>query len=117
MWSRLMSRVSLGVFLASSSGVWAHPPQFVECPELNFLAPACDVPAEEVEQPPAPPVPEPPLFTLQTMRPDTPPLMLKAMNDLTDATIDAYLDWEQRYLARAFEFEARVKHRRQQRQR
>ena len=112
------SPLILVLTLASSPVVFAQPLQFVECPEVNLLASACD---EVVEQEDSLShrlhAPEPPLFTLRTMRPDTPPLMMQAMNDLTDANLDAYLEWEQRYLTRTFEFEARLKQRRQQRKR
>lgn len=97
----------------------AQQPQFLECPEVNLLGSACEGAVQEDDRGPrpAPPVPEAPLFTLQTMHPSTPPLMIKALNDPSDANLDAFLDWEHRYLARTLEVETRLKHRRQERKR
>ena len=83
--------------------------QFLECAEINLLGPACDETVMEQELSQAPPAPEPPLFTLQTMRPDTPPLLLKVFNDPSDANIAAYKAWQHRYLSRTFEVERRLK--------
>lgn len=92
----------------------------IECTEVNFLGAACDDNEDAVkviDDDVSDVSPPPPLFTLQTMRPDTPPLLVKAYNDPTDANIDAYLEWEHRYFSQALAADARIKHRRQQRQR
>ena len=110
-------RASLVLVLASTTWVSAQPLQFLECAEVNLLGNACDEAAvqDETTRAPSLPAPEPPLFTLQTMRPDTPPLLVNVFNDPSDATIDAFLDWEHRYLSRAFEVEQKLKLRRQRR--
>lgn len=103
-------RVGLVLLLVSPAVAWVAPVQFLDCPEVNLLGPACahDL-GEEPGVAPAPRVPEEPLFTLQTMRPDTPPLLLKVFNDPSDANIAAYKAWQQRYLRQMFEVERRLK--------
>ena len=97
--------------------VLADPVRLVDCTEVNLLADACAAEDEHPTEEVLPQAPPPPLFTRQTMRPDTPPLLLKAMNDPTDANLDAYLDWQHQYLSRTLEVEAKLKQRRQQRNR
>ena len=114
--------IAAGILWGLLTGVaWTNTVHLIECTEVNFLGAACDddedavkVIDDDVSDVSPPP---PPLFTLQTMRPDTPPLLVKAYNDPTDANIDAYLDWEHRYVSQALAADARVQQRRQQRHR
>ena len=119
MLSGFVWHASLALLVLSSSVAAAQPLQFLECAEVNLLSPACTgngVEEDEGTSAP-PPAPEPPLFTLQTMRPDTPPLLVKVFNEPTAANIEAFLAWEHRYLARTLEVEALLQQRRQQRKR
>ncbi len=107
----------LVALLTAMSGVsHADPLQLLPCTEVSLLSPGCEegveseVDAQAVR-------PEPPLFTPQTMRPDTPPLLLKVFNDPTDANIQAYLAWERRTFTRVFEVDAKLKQARHERKR
>jgi hypothetical protein len=84
-----------------------------------LLGPACESPGvlEDQGPSPAPAAPEPPLFTLQTMHPSTPPLLVQVFNDPSDANIERYLEWEHRYLSRILEVDARLKQQRKERKR
>lgn len=102
--------ISLACILVSSTLVWSQSPQFLDCVEVNLLAPGCDeATVDEPRTPPVPPVPDEPLFTLQTMHPSTPPLLVKVFNDPSDANIAAYKTWQHRYLSRTLEVERRLK--------
>lgn len=105
---RRLLAAALCTVVYGSYGV-ADALQLVECPEVNFLAPACHEVSREQEPSQGLSTPEPPLFTLQTMRPDTPPLLLKVFNDPSDANIAAYKAWQHRYLSRMLEVEQRLK--------
>lgn len=94
----------------------ADPLQLLACTEVHLLGPGCEEGVESEADIPAA-RPEPPLFTPQTMRPDTPPLLLQVFNDPSDANIQAYLAWEQRYFARVFAVDAKLKQARQERKR
>ena len=115
--SGILWRTTLALLLASSPAAMAQPLQLLDCAEVNLLAVACEesVVGDEPAPADAPPAPAPPLFTLQTMRPDTPPLLVDVFNDPSDANIAAFLEWEHRYLSRAFEVEEKLKRHRQQR--
>jgi hypothetical protein len=102
-------RTAVGLVLVSSTVAGAQPLQFLECSEVNLLGPACDEAVVDQESSHLPPAPEPPLFTLQTMHPNTPPLLLKVFNDPTPANIAAYKAWERRYHRRMFEVEQLLK--------
>jgi hypothetical protein len=95
----------------------AQAVSLVECTEVNLLGPSCEGREVRVESEPSAPgeAPISPLFTPQLMHPNTPPLLRKAYNDPTDANIDAYLDWEDRYHSALVYGDTRVKQRRQQR--
>jgi hypothetical protein len=67
------------------------------CPQVQFFTDPCaGVPPPSPVPAPAPLVPEEPLFPKETVSPYMPPLMLKWLNDPTEANLDAYLDWQER---------------------
>jgi hypothetical protein len=72
--------------------------QLLACPQVQFFTDPCafvppPMPGAGIG---APGVPEEPLFPKETVSPYMPPLMLKWLNDPTDANLDAYLDWQER---------------------
>ena len=57
---------------------WAQDVRLLDCAQVQFFGPAC-VPVTPLPPAPAPPTPPPaPLFSPETMAPDTPPLLLQA---------------------------------------
>lgn len=95
-----------------TGGAWSQPVQFLDCPHVSFVGPAC-VEMEDLEISPPPPAPVVyPLFAPQTMAPDTPPLLLKFLDDPTADNADAYLEWEAARLAAIQAGEALLQRRR-----
>lgn len=115
----LVWRTSLVLLLMRPLLAHAQPLVLVPCTEVNLLGTACDEdePLDVPGASPFPQAPEPPLFTLQTMHPSTPPLLIKVYNDPSPANRKAYLDWEKRYLGRIFEVDALLQEDRQQHKR
>ena len=80
---------------------WAQDVRLLDCAQVQFFGPAC-VPVAPL--PPAPPTPPPaPLFSPETMAPDTPPLLLKVLEEPTVEHAQAFLAWQQRRAARLAE--------------
>ena len=80
---------------------WAQDVRLLDCAQVQFFGPAC-VPVAPL--PPAPPTPPPaPLFSPETMAPDTPPLLLKVLEEPTVEHAQAFLDWQHRRAARLAE--------------
>jgi len=95
----LMAAVLCGWFTAPA---WGQNLHLLDCPEVQFFGPAC------VSTPPPTPTPPPaprpaPLFSPETLAPDTPPLLLKVLEEPTLENARAFLDWQQRRMARVQE--------------
>lgn len=74
---------------------WAQDVRLLDCAQVHFFGPAC-VPVVPLPSAPPPPVPAgAPLFSPETMAPDTPPLLLKLFDEPTVANAQAFLDWQQ----------------------
>jgi hypothetical protein len=79
---------------------WTQDVRLLDCAEVQFFGPTCMsvAPPPPEPRPQTPPVA--PLFSPETMAPDTPPLLLKLLDDPTVANARAFLDWQQRRAAR-----------------
>ena len=90
---------------------------FFACGEVRFFGPECPPPPALPEAPPpaeetAPPeeTPQPePLFTRETMAPATPPVVLRLLQEPTEAHARAFLAWQQARLQRILEAQALLK--------
>jgi hypothetical protein len=90
---------------------------FFACGEVRFFGEACrppvtpDVPpAPPPEQmPPEEPLQPEPLFTPETVAPTTPPLVLRLLQEPTEANARAFLAWQQARLHRMLEVQALLK--------
>ena len=117
----VLSLLLLGA-LALESGAQARL-DFFACGEVRFFGPECPppplaMPSEApppMEEPPPPeetppeePPPEP-LFTPETVAPTTPPLVLRLLQDPTEANARAFLAWQQARLQRLLEVQALLK--------
>jgi hypothetical protein len=102
--SRFLSVLLLTGLLTAPAA--AQEVQLLPCAQINFFAPAC-VPAAPVitATPPAPGAPPPiePLFSPATMAPDTPPLLLKLLEEPTLEHARAFLAWQAQRAARMAE--------------
>ena len=78
---------------------WSQDVQLLDCAQVQFFGPAC-VPVPPVVQPQPPPLPPAPLFSPDTMAPDTPPLLLKLFEEPSVDNARAFIDWQQRRYAR-----------------
>jgi hypothetical protein len=84
---------------------WGQDLRLLPCPQVHFFGEDCITP--EVAQPAPPPAPpREPLFSPQTMAPDTPPLMLQLLEEPSVAHAHAFLAWQQARLARVREVQA-----------
>ena len=95
--------VTLMFWTSLTAPGWAQDVQLLDCAQVQFFGPAC-VPVTPL--PPAPAAPTPPrapLFSPETMAPDTPPLLRKLFDEPTVANAQAFLDWQQRRQARLAE--------------
>jgi hypothetical protein len=83
----------------------AQEVQFLDCAQINFFAPACSAGAPVTDAPPLPTTAPPtaPLFSPETMAPDTPPLLLKLYEAPTVENARAFLLWQQQRQARIAE--------------
>jgi len=78
---------------------WAQDVRLLDCAQVQFFGPAC-VPVAPLP-PPSPPTPPPaPLFSPETMAPDTPPLLLQLLEEPTLDNARAFLAWQQARHAR-----------------
>lgn len=80
---------------------WSQDVQLLDCAQVQFFAPAC-VPVPPVVQPQPPPQPPAtaPLFSPETMAPDTPPLLLTLLENPSVDNAKAFIDWQQQRYAR-----------------
>jgi hypothetical protein len=73
---------------------WGQDVHLLDCAQVQFFGPAC-VPVAPVTPIPPPPPSGEPLFSPETMAPDTPPLLLKLLQEPTRENARAFLDWQQ----------------------
>jgi hypothetical protein len=86
---------SLLVILGLPVLVWAQDARLESCPHIAFgPSPCADVTTPDAPTVSAPPSPPAPLFSPETMARDTPPLLIRYMQEGTVETADAYLAWE-----------------------
>ena len=82
---------------------WAQDVRLLDCAQVQFFGPAC-VPVTPLPPAPHPPTPSPaPLFSPETMAPDTPPLLLQLLEDPSVEHAQAFLDWQHRRAVRVQE--------------
>jgi hypothetical protein len=115
---RRSSVVGLLLLLALAAGSTAQERLgFFPCGEVRFFGAACPSPpappetpppAEKAPTPEVPPPPEP-LFTPETVAPKTPPLVLRLLQEPTEANAHAFLTWQQARLQRILEVQALLK--------
>ncbi|MCI0573720.1 MAG: hypothetical protein L0Y66_23540 [Myxococcaceae bacterium] len=109
----VLSLLLLGA-LALESGAQARL-DFFACGDVRFFGPACPPVLPEVlppvEEAPAPEEPPPlePLFTPETVAPTTPPVVLRLLQEPTEANAQAFLAWQQARLQRILEVQALLK--------
>ncbi len=102
----LSSTLLLGLGLASSQEL--DPMRFFACGEVRFFDQACAPPVAPVA-PPAPEAPAPPsaapepLFTPETVGPETPPLLLRLLQEPTVDNARAFAAWQHARQARMSE--------------
>jgi hypothetical protein len=114
---RLGSLGSLLLLLAVAGGSMAQERLgFFACGEVRFFGDACPPPPARPEAPPpveeAAPPEEPapaPLFTPETVAPTTPPVVLRLLQEPTEAHARAFLAWQQARLQRILEVQALLK--------
>jgi len=82
------------VFVRLTMPAAAQDVRLLDCAQVQFFGPACV--AVEPVPPPPPPRPPEPLFRPETMAPDTPPLLLKLLEEPTVENAQAFVDWQQR---------------------
>jgi len=81
---------------------WGQDVRLLDCAQVHFFGPAC-VPVAPTPPPPPPPPSVEPLFSPETMAPDTPPLLLKLLEEPSVDNARAFLDWQQQRSARITE--------------
>jgi hypothetical protein len=110
--------VSLLLLLALAGGSAAQERLgFFACGEVRFFGEACPPPVTPdvtpapppEETPPAEPPPLEPLFTPETVAPTTPPLVVRLLQEPTEANAHAFLAWQQARLQRLLEVQALLK--------
>ena len=79
--------------------VWGQDVHLLDCAQVQFFGPAC-VPMVPPVPAPAPAPPPEPLFSPETMAPDTPLLLRKLLEEPSVENAQAFLDWQQRRAAR-----------------
>lgn len=88
--------LALGVVTPSP----AQEVRYFDCAQVSFFAlPACatlEPPAMSPPRPEAPPPQEAPLFSPETMAADTPPLLLKVLEEPSVENAHAFVAWQQR---------------------
>ena len=82
---------------------WAQDVRLLDCAQVQFFGPACVLvaPTPPTSHPPTPPTA--PLFSPETMAPDTPPLLLKLLEEPTVEHAQAFLDWQHQRAVRVQE--------------
>jgi len=111
---------SLLLLLALAGGSAAQARlDFFACSEVRFFGPACPPPPHTtppeapppVEEAPPPEAPRPaePLFPPETVAPETPPVVLRLLQEPTEANAQAFLAWQQARLQRLLEVRALLK--------
>jgi hypothetical protein len=91
----LSTLVTLVLWLSLTAPSQGQDVRLLDCAQVHFFGPAC-VPVVPLPSAPPPPVPAgAPLFSPETMAPDTPPLLLKLFDEPTVANAQAFLDWQQ----------------------
>jgi hypothetical protein len=98
----------LGGLVAVGSGVAsAEGARYFDCPIVAYFGEPCAGVSTQVLPPQSPtpmaPSPEEPLFTPQTVSPDTPPLMLRLLQEPTESNALAYIRWQRKRLERTKE--------------
>jgi len=81
---------------------WGQDVRLLDCAQVQFFGPAC-VPVAPLEPVPTPPSPPEPLFSPDTMAPDTPSLLLKLLEEPSAENARAFLDWQQQRFERITE--------------
>jgi hypothetical protein len=96
-----------GLTAVGSDVASAESARYFDCPIVAYFGEACAGISTPVilPQTPAPESPssEEPLFTPQTVSPDTPPLMLRLLQEPTEANALAYVRWQKKRLERVKE--------------
>jgi hypothetical protein len=82
---------------------WAQDVRLLDCAQVQFFGPACVLVVPLPAAPSPSPPPPAPLFSPETMAPDTPPLLLQLLEEPSVAHARAFLDWQQRRAARLAE--------------
>lgn len=109
---------SLLLLLALTGGSGAQARlDFFPCGEVRFFGEACPPPPALPEGPPPAaeiptpeePAPPEPLFTPETVAPTTPPVVLRLLQEPTEAHAQAFLAWQQARLQRILEVQALLK--------
>ncbi len=85
-----------------TAAAWGQDVRLLDCAQVQFFGPAC-VPVAPLPPTPPPPPPVEPLFSPETMAPDTPPLLLKLLEEPSVDNARAFLDWQQHRAARITE--------------
>ena len=103
-----------GIALLGTLGTsLAQEVRYFDCAQVSFFAvPACVVPAPPAvpARPDTPPPPqEAPLFSPETMAADTPPLLLKVLEEPTEANARAFVAWQTRRQQRVQEVQRLLK--------
>ena len=93
----LSTTLLFGTGTASSQEL--DPLRFFACGEVRFFGQACAPPAAPVappalEAPVPPPAAPEPLFTPETVGPDTPPLPLRLLREPTADNARAFAEWQ-----------------------
>jgi hypothetical protein len=84
---------------------WSQDVQLLDCAQVQFFGPAC-VPAVAMpqgQQLSPPPPQEEPLFRPETMAPDTPPLLLKLLEQPSVENARAFVTWQHKRTERITE--------------
>ena len=102
----LSTTLLCGLGVASSQEL--DPLRFFACGEVRFFAQACAPPAVPVvsaapEVPAPPPEAPEPLFTPETVGPETPPLLLRLLQEPTVDNARTFAAWQQARQARMTE--------------
>jgi hypothetical protein len=94
---------ALLLWMSLTASGWAQDVRLLDCAQVQFFGLAC-VPVTPLPPAPAPPTPPPaPLFSPETMAPDTPPLLLQLLEAPTVENAQAFLAWQQARHARLIE--------------
>jgi hypothetical protein len=88
---------------ALTATAWGQDVRLLDCAQVQFFGPACVSVAPLPPTPPPAPPPVEPLFSPETMAPDTPPLLLKLLGEPTVENAQAFLAWQQERQARITE--------------